>query len=56
MCPLRGGAAEAKTASESPSSVKVSVDGWGGGAEQWGEGKIRLIPSVFVLNSYQKEE
>lgn len=39
MCPLRGGAAEARTASESPSSVEVSVDGWGRGAELGGRGK-----------------
>lgn len=36
MCPLREGAAEARTASQSPSSVEVSVDGWGEGAEHGG--------------------
>lgn len=58
VCPLRGRKAEARTASQSPSSVEVSVDGWGrwGGSRAWGEGKIRLTASVFKLNSYQKEE
>lgn len=56
MCPLRGVAAEARTASESPSSLEVSMDGCWRGCRAQGEGRARLAESVFVLNSDQRRK
>lgn len=35
MCPLRGGAAEARAASVAPSSLEVNLDGWIGWKDGW---------------------
>lgn len=47
-------ASEARTASQSPFSVEVSVDGCEGSPKRRGRGATRLSASVFGLNCYLK--